>query len=698
MSVPSSQATARNTGRKLLRSTRRATFFILGSAALIVVLTWIGAAVQIAFERRVAERDAIAQNETRAMMLQQYVIRTLDAGAIATRHIAELEETEAGVRLRGSKDRPALIRGQIPENSNFLGLSVVDREGNILGTTLPTPFPMGNVRDHPAFRVHAVSSTGQLFVSQPAFSRLLGRKVIWLSRRLSDRDGRFSGVVAINIDPAQLTAIYEEAAVKKSEVAWVVGLDGIVRSRRTSYEVTAGEDLRGSQMFQRRPRAIKGSYIAEGPIDHQARFVSQRQVPGYPLFVSYTVRRADVLAPVRAHAWVFLGGALLITIIAAVLATFLLRTLRRRETRAAELALAKQRLEEAQRVGRIGDWQVDLETGTTRWSPQLFEMYGRDPALGAPSLVEFEAWVAPGSLERHRAGAARVRKTGEAASWEIEVVLPNRRRHHHLISAVATRDEEGRVFGLHGTTQDISEQKTVEALQAQVAHLGRLKAMDAMAATLAHELNQPLAAASNYLAAGRHILLNPAKSRDEATEAIDLARSSINLAGEIIRRVRAMVAREPTRMAPAELADIVDDVKALLPALAIDRTVEVESDLAPDAKMIVGDRVQVQQVLMNLIRNAAQASAGVSHVSILVRSAPAGEKQVCISVEDNGPGFVQEGDQPFSAFVTDKEDGLGLGLSISRTIVEAHGGRIWAENLDQGGGRVSFTLPAGPAG
>jgi len=697
MPAPISQVSAHRVGPSGFRSARRSTILIVSAALVIAALTWIAVAAQIAVERRDAEREAIAQNGQRAMMLQQYVIRTLDAAAIATRHIAELDRTEARARLRGTRDRPALIGGPIAQNRAFVGLSVIDAQGNIVGSTMVTAGAMPNLRDHPAFQVHVGRDTGELFVGKPAASERLLGKVIWLSRRLSDADGRFTGVVAITMDPTQLTSIYEEAAVQESEVAWVVGLDGVVRARRTSFDVTAGEDIGSTRMFQLQARTAQGSYVADGPWDHQPRYVSVRRVPGYPLFVSYTVRRSEVLAPVEAHARVFLLVALLVTLATGLVAGLLIRALRRRDQRGAELAAAKQRLEEAQRVGSIGDWQVDLETRATRWSPQLFAMYRRDPALGAPSTAEFEAWLDPASLERHRAGAEAVRESGEAASWEIEARLPDGSTGHHLVSAVATRDEDGRIVGLHGTTQDIGDRKRLEALQAEVAHLSRVEAMNAMASTLAHELNQPLAAASNFLYAARRTVLDPARSREEAAEVVEMGRSQVALAGEIIRRVRSMVAREPTRLVPVALGTILDDVQALLPAIETDRRVEIGRDLAPDGKMIVGDRVQVQQVLMNLVRNAAQAAAGDPRPSIVVRSAPAADNQVRVSVEDNGPGFPADGEEPFSPFVTGKEGGLGLGLSISRTIIESHGGRIWAENREGGGGRVSFTLPAPPA-
>jgi signal transduction histidine kinase len=659
--------------------------------AAVVGFVWTAAAVQIRFERAAALRSAAAQNDNRAMMLQQFVARTLDAANIAALHISEMQK--AGHLGSGTERQPAYIDGPVAQNPAFLGLSVADPQGRIVATTLAGQSDMGSVRSHPAFTAHVAKDTGTLFVSKPAHSRVIGRSTIWLSRRLNRADGGFAGVVAINMDPAQLTAIYDQSVEKASEIAWVVGTDGFIRSRRTRDEVTSGEDVKDSVVFRLPANADHGDFIAPGVIEPAVRLTSVRRVAGYPLLVTYSVRRDEALEAADERAGLFVAGAALLTLITLILAGLLAANLRRRERRSGELALSKNRLEEAQRVGRMGDWSISAD-GKRLWSRQLFTMYGRDPADGVPDLDEFAAMLDPESLETHRASVAMLQNMGEPKSWELKVRLPDGGRVRHLVCAVPTRDGSGAIVGVHGTTQDVTERRKLEALQAEVAHLSRIEAMNAMAATLAHELNQPLTAASNYLAVGNRLVRDPDK-RAEAEHAVGAARAQITMAGEIIRRVRAMVSKEPSRAKREPLAGIVGDALALFAATDGAAKVSIRQDLAADAPLVIGDSVQIQQVLMNLIRNAAQAAAGVGAPVVTVASGRAEDDKVRLCVEDNGPGFAGEAEEAFSPFVSEKSSGLGLGLSISRTIVEAHGGRIWAENRAEGGGRVCFTLPAG---
>lgn len=680
-------------GTRHLGSSRGTTAIIVLAALLLVAFAWAAAFYQSDFERRTAERGAMAQVTFRAMMLQQYVTRTLDAANIATLHVAEMDQEGRGAALRGSAGRPAGISGPIARNPSFLGLSVADARGEIVATTVRGESPVINVRRHPAFTPHIAGDADSLFVSKPGFSRVLGRNSVWLSRRLNRSDGTFDGVVAINMDPAQLTGIYDQATISPSDIASVVGLDGIIRSRRTRNGISSGEDISKSRAFAVEAQSPNTTYLGRGAFDGQPRYIGQRRIAGYPLFVSYSVSQDEVLEPARHRGRLFLLAAGLVTLLGALLALILIVALRRREQRATVLAAAKAQLEEAQRVGQIGDWAFRLNSTEARWSPELFRLYERDPQLGAPSAQDFEQWLHPASAKAHWDAVARTLETAEAFSWEVMVRLPSGGVRTHLISAVPTRDEQGRITGLHGTTQDVTERKKLESLQAEVAHLGRVEAMNAMAATLAHELNQPLTAASNYLFGSRRILLKPEAPREDAMDGLEAAREQIGLAAEIIRRARAMVAKEPTKMAPVPIAEIVDDAITLLAAGEKLGGIQLHRALCPEASCVLADRIQVQQVVMNLARNACEAASEAAHPQVTIASKRAEDGLVCISIEDNGPGFSGDADQLFSPFVTGKSHGLGLGLSISRTIIEAHGGRIWAENRHEGGGRVSFTLP-----
>ena len=666
---------------------------IAAFAVFVIILTWAAPLQRIRYEREEAAKEAIAQTANRAVALQQYASRTLEAADITTLHIAELYADPDSPLRKGSRARPATISGAIARTRSFLGISIADARGDLVASTIPDRAAGQNVRGREAFEVHARGDSNRLFVSKPAFSRVLGRDVIWLTRRLNGADGSFTGTVAINIAPEQLTAIYEDVTVDPTDVISLIGLDGITRARRTGTRVSTGENLNGHLVMRMQEKHPNGSYAGPGALDGLTRYFSHRRLEGYPLFATYGVLRSAVLQPVEKRARLFTLVASIATLITAAFACGSIAMLRRRDRLAAQVAEANARLEEAQRIGRTGDWSYDLRTGLIGWSPQLFEMYERDPADAPLKLSDFEAYLDPESRQVLADAIARAIETGEPQSYEVTARLPSGVESHRLALAIPTRGADGKVIRLHGIDQDVSERKKLDRLEMEVTHLSRLEAMNAMAATLAHELNQPLTAASNYLAGSRMALAAQHQDVALAAEGVQAAQQQVLFAGEIIRRVRSMVTNDRKQMAPVFVSRIVDDAISL--ALAGDlRSIDITKDIAGDAAVVKADRVQIQQVLLNLIRNARDAAASVEKPAIVIRSARADAGYILISVEDNGPGFEADGAAPFSPFSSGPGGGLGLGLSISRTIVESHGGRIWVDGDPSSGGRVSFTIPA----
>ena len=260
------------------------------------------------------------------------------------------------------------------------------------------------------------------------------------------------------------------------------------------------------------------------------------------------------------------------------------------------------------------------------------------------------------------------------------------------------RGGEARFFT--GFIRDLTERQQTEArlqeLQAELVHVSRLTAMGEMASALAHELNQPLSAIGNYLKGSQRLL---AASTDERTpqlrDAMDKAADQALRAGQIIRRLRDFVARGESERRVEDVRKLIEEASALALVGAKDRGVRVRFDLAPQADFVLADKVQIQQVLLNLIRNAIEAMDGCERRDLVVAAAALPHNMIEISVSDSGAGIAPEiAAQLFQPFVTSKPQGMGVGLSISRTIVEAHGGTIAPRPSPEGGTVFSFTLPA----
>jgi two-component system sensor kinase FixL len=249
-----------------------------------------------------------------------------------------------------------------------------------------------------------------------------------------------------------------------------------------------------------------------------------------------------------------------------------------------------------------------------------------------------------------------------------------------------------------GFIRDLTERQKTEArlqeLQSELVHISRLTAMGEMASTLAHELNQPLSAISNYLKGSKRMLEGAADEKAATLrDALDKAADQAMRAGQIIRRLRDFVQRGESERRVESITKLVEEASALALVGVKDRGIRVQFKFDPAVDRVLADRVQIQQVLLNLIRNAMDAMETSARRELVVSVAPVEDTHVRISVTDTGIGIAPEvAEQLFQPFITTKRHGMGVGLSISRTIVEAHGGRIWVEPNPAGGTIFNFTL------
>ena len=288
--------------------------------------------------------------------------------------------------------------------------------------------------------------------------------------------------------------------------------------------------------------------------------------------------------------------------------------------------------------------------------------------------------------ERRIIGIGRVvvgeRKDGSTFPMELSVGEMASGEQHHFTGFV--RD----------LTERNAAERRLQDVQGELVHVSRLTALGEMASAMAHELNQPLTAAASFMK-GCLVLLKR-KPLDEArlAEMISQGADQALRAGQIIRRLRDFVSKGEAERRIENLRQLLEEAGALAMVGARERNVQLRYDIDPRVKLVLADKVQIQQVALNLIRNGLEAMEDAPSKEIFVGARPAPDDMVEVYVSDTGHGISEEAaEQLFQPFMTTKAHGMGIGLSISRTIIEAHGGRIWVDANPRGGAIFRFTLP-----
>jgi two-component system, LuxR family, sensor kinase FixL len=257
-------------------------------------------------------------------------------------------------------------------------------------------------------------------------------------------------------------------------------------------------------------------------------------------------------------------------------------------------------------------------------------------------------------------------------------------------------DERGFVGVIRDLTARHAAELRVQELTTELVHISRLSAMGQLASSLAHELNQPLTAVANYSEAARQTLSNAGVAvPPRVTEFLEKAAGQAERAGQIMRRLRGFVEKGTVEQSAEILSRVVEEASALATTGARVDGIHVILDLATQMPTIQIDKVQIQQVVVNLVRNAIEALRESPMRILKIRTAPSGDGYQEVIIADTGPGISADiAEQLFRPFVTTKKDGMGIGLSISRSIVEGHGGKLWFEPNPDGGTIFRFTLPA----
>ena len=319
------------------------------------------------------------------------------------------------------------------------------------------------------------------------------------------------------------------------------------------------------------------------------------------------------------------------------------------------------------------------------------EVIGRNVSLLMPNPYR----------DAHDGYLARYLQTGERRIIGIGRVVVGERKDGSTFPMELSVGEM--VSGSHryftGFVRDLTERQETERrlqdVQSELVHVGRLTALGEMASALAHELNQPLTAAANFLNGSLVLLEREPFDKPRMRDMLGMGVEQILRGGQIIRRLREFVSRGEAERGIENLSKLLEEAGALAMLGAKDKGVRLRFEISPKVELVLADKVQVQQVALNLIRNAIEAMQESAKRELVVGAKLAAEDMVEVWVSDTGHGISADVvEQLFQSFFTTKPEGMGVGLSISRTIIEAHGGRIWVEPNPAGGTVFRFTLPA----
>jgi signal transduction histidine kinase len=372
---------------------------------------------------------------------------------------------------------------------------------------------------------------------------------------------------------------------------------------------------------------------------------------------------------------------------------------------ATSILIARQRAErrseaylaEAQRLSHTGSFGWRPSTSEIFWSEETFRIFQYDRTT-TPTIELMLQRVHPEDAAIGKQIIECASQDGKDFDFEHRLLMPDSSVKYVHVVAHALSAESGEIEFV-GAVMDVTDRKRAEEAllrsQADLAHVSRVTTMGELTASLAHEVKQPIAAAGINAGSCLRWLAADTPDIEEARAAAMRIVKDATRAAEIISRIRLLFNKGTPQHELVDLNEVIEEMIVLLRGETTRYSISVRTELATDLPQIMGDRVQLQQVLMNLMTNSIDAMKGVGCTrELAVKSKRAENEEVVVSVTDSGVGLPpRQADQVFNAFFTTKSHGTGMGLRISRTIIESHGGRLWAGDNSPRGATFLFTLP-----
>jgi PAS domain S-box-containing protein len=361
-------------------------------------------------------------------------------------------------------------------------------------------------------------------------------------------------------------------------------------------------------------------------------------------------------------------------------------------------------LADAQRLTRTGSWAWNVATRqSVYWSQENYRLFGFDPEAGIPSDEAFYQRIHPEDRDRVRREVFLERPVeGSHFDVDFRIVLPGGAIKYVRSTGHPVRNISGDLLEYVGTSIDVTERKRADEererlrqVQADLAHLSRVTTMGELTASLAHEIRQPISAAITNAKTCLRWLGRDEPDLAEASEAASRIVKDATRAAEIISRISLLFKKGALQRELVDVNEVIREMIVLLRSEANRYSISIRIELAEDLPTVMADRVQLQQVFMNLMLNGIDAMKGMTGEGELTIKSEADDGQVLVSVSDTGVGLPPEqAEQIFKAFFTTKDQGTGMGLAISRSIIESHGGHLWATGASGRGATFQFSLPA----
>ena len=375
------------------------------------------------------------------------------------------------------------------------------------------------------------------------------------------------------------------------------------------------------------------------------------------------------------------------------------------ERKRAEQALRRSEafLAEGQRLGQIGSFSWRVATDEITWSAELYRIYEFE--IGVPVTLELiRTRVHPEDVSLIEKMVDQARDGSKDFEWQYRLLMPDHSIKYMHAVAHATRDQDGQLEYM-ASVQDVTARRLAEEARdkarSELTHVARVMSLGTLTASIAHELNQPLSGIVTNASTCLRMLAADPPNVDGARETARRTIRDGNRASDVVARLRALFSKKEVTTESVDLNEATREVIALLLSELQRNRVILRPELADDLPPVTGDRVQLQQVILNLIRNGSDAMSSVDDRprQLLIRTERDEGDRVSLTVQDAGTGFdPQAVDRLFEGFYTTKNDGMGIGLSVSRSIIESHHGRLWATLNNGPGAAFTFSIPRGPEG